>query len=142
MKNQWVSAFQLPHRWRKPRLFYFRYTLILFLSFDLLFAFTHPVSANPIKTAVAAFIEGPNTRCANDAPTILTEAGGEGIAWMWSTGATTQSISVSPVFTTLYTVTVTTLSGTEIASKNLTVYTNPANVSAMASQDPVLRLSI
>lgn len=82
----------------------------------------------------AASITGPSSKCANDPAVTLTENGGTGTAWNWSTGETTQSISVSPLSSTTYSVTVTGAGPCSIvATKLLTVYPNPSNLEVGSS---------
>jgi PKD repeat protein len=77
-----------------------------------------------VYSPVSATISGPATTCAGS-PITLSAAGaaGDGIyAYMWSTGATTPSISPSPSAATTYTVTVTDGCGTTaVQSQAVTV---------------------
>ncbi len=80
---------------------------------------TVTVNANPTGSIV-----GTNTICPG-ASTTLTASGGS--TYLWSTGATNASISVSPASTTTYTVTVTSTPGcTATATRTVTV--NPATL--------------
>jgi hypothetical protein len=83
----------------------------------------------------AAIISGSTSKCANDPAVTLNETGGTGTSWLWSTGATTQSISVNPSSTTIYTVQVTSPGGCTLTSSSftLTVNPNPTGVTANAS---------
>jgi len=76
------------------------------------------VNSTPIAT-----ISGTTTIC-NGQSTTLTASGGT--SYLWSTGATTVSINLSPTLTTPYTVTVTNGSGcTNSAGQSLTVNSTP-----------------
>jgi hypothetical protein len=68
------------------------------------------------------------TICAGEAVT-LTATASPGVTYIWSNGATTQSITVSPSVTTTYTVTVKT-SGGCTASDSGTVTVNPSTCEA------------
>ena len=86
----------------------------------------------------AAVITGPSTKCTADPAITLTESGGTGTSWTWAPGgATTQSISVSPVATTTYSVTVTSPGAcVKTATYVVTVATSPT-VTATASPNPL-----
>ncbi len=74
-----------------------------------------------VSTTITAAITGTNTICQGSSTT-LTASGGN--SYLWSTGATTSSITVSPVNTTTYTVTVTAAGGcTATATRTVTVST-------------------
>ncbi len=74
----------------------------------------------------SASISGSNNICEGGSTT-LNASGGS--SYVWSNGATTSSINVSPTFTSTYTVTVTNSNGcTAIASRKVTVNTNPIAV--------------
>lgn len=78
-----------------------------------------------INPSVAS-VTGPSSKCQNDPAVMLTESGGTGTSWLWSTTETTQAITVNPSMTTIYSVTVTSPGGcTAVASKTLTVITAP-----------------
>ncbi len=73
-----------------------------------------------------AAVAGTNTICAGQSTTLTASGGG---TYLWSTGATTAAITVSPAATTTYTVTVTTALGcTATATGTITV--NPLNTIA------------
>jgi predicted transcriptional regulator len=77
------------------------------------------VNANP-----TAAITGTNTICSG-LSTTLTASGGT--SYLWSTGATTAALPVSPASTTTYTVTVTNANGcTASASQAVTVNSTPS----------------
>ena len=84
-----------------------------------------------------AVISGPSTHCTLNPPITLTETGGMGTAWLWNTSETTQSITINPQVTTQYSVTVTTASGPQVATKIVTVHQSPGNVTASAFPNPV-----
>lgn len=74
----------------------------------------------PLPTAA---VSGTNTICAG-ATTTLTATGGG--TYLWSTGATTAAINVTPASNTTYTVTVTSANGcTATANRIVTVSANP-----------------
>ncbi len=76
-----------------------------------------------VLTPPTASISGTNTICAGQS-TVLTATGGS--SYLWSTGATTASITVSPATTTTYTVTVTGSNAcTSTASRTVTVNPKP-----------------
>jgi hypothetical protein len=78
------------------------------------------ITVNPIPTAT---INGANAVCAGNS-TILTATGGN--TYLWSTGATTASITVSPSMATSYNVTVTNAGGcSATANKTVTVNALP-----------------
>ncbi len=77
------------------------------------------VTVEPIFNASA----GPDERvCQNDNYEIVLTAN-EGDSYLWNTGATTQSITVSPLSTSTYTVTVT--QGSQEDTDEVTVYVDP-----------------
>ena len=83
------------------------------------------VTVNPLPTAG---ITGVNVICAGDSTT-LTASGGS--SYLWSNGAATASVTVSPAATTTYSVTVTDGNGcTDVASRTVTV--NPLPSAAIA----------
>lgn len=76
-----------------------------------------------IINAPDAQITGANQVCAND-PVVLTASGG--VSYIWSTGATTASITVNPAVSTTYVVTVTGEIGcTGTAEKTVNVLPKP-----------------
>lgn len=98
------------------------------------------VTLQTIPTVTA--VSSASTICANS-PVTLTANGSNGSTYMWNTGATTASISVSPAATTVYTVTATNTCGTATATvtqsvsictgiavnvgpEDLNIYPNPA----------------
>ncbi len=85
-------------------------------------------------TPVITGISGTNAMCSS-ASQVLTPVvtGGTGYTYLWSTGATTSSITVNPVVNTTYTVTVTNNPGTcfDVESKAITVSTTPAVAGAI-----------
>lgn len=77
------------------------------------------VAALPLVT-----LSGNNSLCQNSSLTL--QAGGTAISYLWNTGATAQSISVSPLTTSIYTVTGTDANGCKSsATKNITVFSLP-----------------
>jgi hypothetical protein len=76
------------------------------------------VTINPLPTPT---ITGNNIIC-NGTSTTLTASGGT--SYVWSNGANTSSITVSPITTTTYSVTVTDANGCQ-ASTSITVTVNP-----------------
>jgi hypothetical protein len=79
------------------------------------------VTVNSLPTAA---VTGTNTIC-NGASTNLTASGGG--TYLWSTGATTAAITVSPAATTTYTVTVTNANNcTASANRTVTVNSLPS----------------
>jgi hypothetical protein len=76
-----------------------------------------------VNTPPVASISGASTSCLGSSLT-LTASGG--VQYLWSTGATTASITVSPITNTTYQLTVTNVSGcTAASSKTITVLTPP-----------------
>jgi hypothetical protein len=88
---------------------------------------TVAVNANP-----TASVSGTNSICSGQSTTLTATGGG---TYLWSTGATTASITVNPTQSTAYTVTVTNTAGcTATASRTVTVNANPtASVSGTNS---------
>ena len=86
------------------------------------------VTVNPTPDPT---ITGPTSTCAGVAVTLTA---GNGSSWLWSTGETTQSISVTPTGPTTYSVTVTTGACSASDSHAVTVSTTPtATITAPAS---------
>ena len=86
-------------------------------SYPLLWVVESPQSESGI-TANA----GPDVSICNGSSTTLTATGGS--TYLWSTGATTASISVSPTTTTTYTVTAYDATGTNSDTDDVTVTVN------------------
>ena len=86
-------------------------------SYPLLWVVESPQSESGI-TANA----GPDVSICNGSSTTLTATGGS--TYLWSTGATTASISVSPTTTTSYTVTAYDATGTNSDTDDVTVTVN------------------
>ncbi|HWW61901.1 MAG TPA: hypothetical protein VN181_11080, partial [Thermoanaerobaculia bacterium] len=91
---------------------------------------SHAVTMNPVPTPV---ITGPTSTCSGTPVTL--DAGGGFATYSWSTGATSQTISVAPTTTTPYSVTVTNGSGCSGSdSHTVTVSANPtATISTPSS---------
>jgi fibronectin-binding autotransporter adhesin len=85
------------------------------------------VTINAVPTAA---IGGPSATCAGSPVTL--DAGAGFTSYLWSTGATTQTISVAPVSNTNYSVTVTNASGCS-ASASHAVTANPLPPSAITA---------
>ena len=93
---------------------------------------TATVTVNSAVTAVIA--ANPSTTICNGTSTTLTASatGGTGFTYLWSTGAVTASIPVSPTVTTAYTVTATNGFGcSSTASTTITV--NPSVTATLTS---------
>jgi gliding motility-associated-like protein len=94
------------------------------------------VSVNVATSPTASITASATTICVG-ASTTLTANGGSGFTYLWSNGATTQAITVSPSATTTYTVSVTNANGCTSASAASQVITvNPlpvASITASAS---------
>jgi hypothetical protein len=88
------------------------------------------VTVNPLPVAAVA---GTNTICAGQSTTLTASGGG---TYLWSTGATTAAITVSPAATTTYTVTVTSAAGC-VSTANRTVTVNPLPVAAVAGTNTI-----
>ncbi|MBP7866214.1 MAG: hypothetical protein KA419_09710 [Acidobacteria bacterium] len=80
----------------------------------------HTVTVNPLPTPA---VTGPAAVCAGGSATL--DAGAGYASYAWSTGATTQTVQVSPATTTDYTVTVTSDKGCTGTSPLHTVTVNP-----------------
>jgi hypothetical protein len=93
------------------------------------------VTVNPSPTVA---ISGPAASCQSGSPITLTASGSNIAGLLWSTGATTSSITVSPTATTTYSVTATSASGcTASASQRVVVgSTAPIAISAPSSVQP------
>jgi len=82
---------------------------------------TRTVTVNALPNAAATAV--PATICTGQSSTITASGGG---TYIWNTGATTASISVSPAVTTTYTVTVTGANGcTKTATATVTKGSTP-----------------
>ena len=88
------------------------------------------VTVNPLPSVS---IQGDLTICVGESTT-LTASGG--VAFIWSTGATTASINVNPVSTTQYRVTVTNAQGCT-ASASASVVVNPLPTVAIQGTSPI-----
>ena len=75
-----------------------------------------------VIAGINANITGTNTLCSGQSTTLTASGGGN---YLWSTGATTAAITVSPTATTTYTVTVSQGSCVNIVSRTVTVTTTP-----------------
>src|SRR6185436_11177269 len=88
----------------------------------------------PIVAGLTPTITGPNTVCPNTPFTL--DAGAGFATYAWSTGATTQTITISQSAATTYSVTVTNGGCSASASKSVGVSATPiASVAAPASVD-------
>lgn len=76
---------------------------------------------------------GPDIAICNGQSTTLTASGGD--TYLWNTGETTASITVSPTTTTTYTVTVTTPCGSDTDAAVVTVRPLPTVVLSVADPD-------
>lgn len=86
-----------------------------------------------VSTAPNIAVQSSNSTVCSGASVTLTATGG--VSYLWSTGQTTSSITVSPTSTTTYTVTGTNSAGCQnIGSKTITVGTNP-NINVSASNN-------
>jgi uncharacterized repeat protein (TIGR01451 family) len=86
-----------------------------------------------INSAGAANITGPASMCPGQS--VVLDAGPGYTGYLWSTGATTQSITVSPAGTTIYSVTVTDGSGCN-GSDTHTLTVNPAATASITPSGP------
>jgi uncharacterized repeat protein (TIGR01451 family) len=86
-----------------------------------------------INSAGAANITGPASMCPGQS--VVLDAGPGYTGYLWSTGATTQSITVSPAGTTTYSVTVTDGSGCN-GSDSHTLTVNPAATASITPSGP------
>ncbi|HRO07218.1 MAG TPA: GEVED domain-containing protein, partial [Saprospiraceae bacterium] len=89
--------------------------------------FTITVYPKPVPvinvSETSGLTDNDGTICAGDSATLSTSGGG---TYVWSTGATTSSITVSPSSTTTYTVSVTTVNGcTGTATRTIVVIPVP-----------------
>jgi hypothetical protein len=90
------------------------------------------ITVNPLPMADA----GPDVTITNGNNTTLTATGGG--TYLWSTGDTTASIIVGPSETTIYSVTVTSITGCQ-ATDNVTVTVNATNtITANAGEDQTI----
>ncbi|GAB4137416.1 MAG: hypothetical protein Fur0041_12150 [Bacteroidia bacterium] len=94
---------------------------------------TRTVTVNPLPTPT---ISGVSTICVGQSTT-LTASGG--VNYIWSKGATTSAITVSPVSNAVYTCTVTSAAGCS-ATASSTVTVNPLPVVTAFAMDGVLCL--
>ncbi len=82
---------------------------------------SHGVTVNPLPTVT---ITGPTSMCASGS--VILDAGAGFPQYLWSNGATTQTITVSPASTQNYSVTVTDANGCQATdSHTVTVTANP-----------------
>ncbi len=88
------------------------------------------VTVNPAPTAIIT-AGGPTTFCTGGSVVLTASAGS---SWLWSTGATTQSITVSTSGS--YTVTVTNASGCSATSTATVVTVNPAPTAIVTAGGP------
>jgi len=89
-----------------------------------------------VSFAPTASITGDTVICQGGS-TLLTASGGTGTySYQWNTGATTQSITVSPLSSTTYSVTVSAGSCFDVASVNVTVNSLPS-MSATATPNAI-----
>jgi uncharacterized repeat protein (TIGR01451 family) len=90
------------------------------------------ITVNPVATAS---ISGATTLCVGNSTPLTASGGG---TYLWSTGATSALISVNPIATATYTVTVTNASGcTATASRVITV--NPTPTITLGSNPSVCK---
>ncbi|MBU0612163.1 T9SS type A sorting domain-containing protein, partial [Patescibacteria group bacterium] len=92
---------------------------------------TLTVTVNPLPTAS---VSNDTTVCAG-APAILYAGGGS--AYLWSSGQTGSSINVTPTGTTTYTVTVTALNCSDVASVVVNVIPAPTVTATASGNDTI-----
>ncbi|MBK8701086.1 MAG: hypothetical protein IPN29_16720 [Saprospiraceae bacterium] len=88
---------------------------------------TDDVSVN-VGALPTAAISGPGNICAGGSATLTANGAGANGNYLWSTGATTPSITVSPATNTTYTVTVTSVNGCFDAETKVVTVTPTATV--------------
>ncbi len=99
------------------------------------FSFTYPNGEEELQTLLSLY-STKDKLCAGESATLSTELNA---SYLWSTGETTQQITVSPLETTIYSVTVTNASwGTRNASKTITV--SPGKITANVLTQPTCNL--
>jgi gliding motility-associated-like protein len=87
---------------------------------------TDTVTVNVVNQPIATITPATSVTICEGETTTLTANPGTGFTYVWSTGATTQAIDVSPTTTTNYTVTVSNSTGCSTTSIITTVIVNEA----------------
>ena len=97
-----------------------------------------PVVMVTVTPVAAAPTASPATICAGASSLLSANAsGGAPFTYLWSTGATTATISVAPATTTTYTVVVSDVCGNPTAAMPVTVTVNPLPTSGITPAGPI-----
>ena len=106
------------------------YTVTVTNQYNCTATASHTITVNPLPTAS---IVGPTTTCAGDSVTLTANGG---INFFWSTTENTQTITVMPVMTTTYYVTVTDQNNCT-ATASHTVSVNPKPIISFAGDTSI-----